>query len=545
MRQDRCSTRRELLRDALTLGVSAAAAGAVAGCGTLQEKAQLVTGPAPPDYTPPPPDAPAALTRGLQRLTWGPRPGDIAHAQQIGLHAFIEEQLAAPNPPAPAASGGRLLPDLRDILPPGSGRNALTLEEDPAVAWRVNALEVQQMQEDAPELLYSTSDAQLLLETQQAALLRAVYSRYQLREVMADFWTNHFNIYALKNDGRALIPVDTERVLRPHLLGRFREMLFASAHSPAMLSYLDNHQNRRGVANENYARELLELHTLGVKSGYTQKDIQETARCFTGWTVQGGFLRGQFVYNDALHDPGAKNIPFLGLTLAPGGGRNDAECVLECLATHQATALFLAQKLCRRFLGEAPETIVQKAATAYRKQDTDIRAMLRPILLDGLAAGMGVKPLVRRPLDLTVAALRALNADTDCGEGLQRHLASMGQPLYQWPMPDGFPEKPSAWAGSFLPRWQFLRALTANAIPGTRIDLQAPLSAAGAHDDAAVLETLMELLTGRPRSAPELTALREPLRQHFARARAAGLPEAPLCAEAAALILAAPLCQWR
>src|SRR5207237_5908423 len=122
------------------------------------------------------------------------------------------------------------------------------------------------------------SDEQLLNEIQQAAILRAAYSTHQLREILADFWTNHFNIYALKAEGRVLVPTDAEQVVRPHVLGTFHDMLVASAHSPAMLTYLDNQQNRRGVANENYARELLELHTLGVKRGYTQQDVQEDAR---------------------------------------------------------------------------------------------------------------------------------------------------------------------------------------------------------------------------------------------------------------------------
>src|SRR4029077_14134157 len=145
------------------------------------------------------------------------------------------------------------------------------------------------------------------------------------------FWTNHFNIYALKLEGRSLVPIDTERVLRPHVLGNFEEMLTGCAHSPAMLTYLDNKENRNGVANENYARELLELHTLGVKSGYSLKDIQAVARCFTGWTVQTGFKRGLPDYDPANHDDGLKYIPFLNLTIRPNGGKQDAAQVLDAL----------------------------------------------------------------------------------------------------------------------------------------------------------------------------------------------------------------------
>ena len=182
----------------------------------------------------------------------------------------------------------------------------------------MDGLETQQDVSDAPDAMDCMPDSQLMTETQQAALLRAVYSTHQLRETLADFWTNHFNIFALKNNERVLLPTDAERALRPHLMGKFRDLLNASAHSPAMLSYLDNQLNRRGVANENYGRELLELHTLGVHSGYTQKDIQEVARCFTGWRVRKGFVKmnltnlktpyNGFEFGPYQHDSGAKYV---------------------------------------------------------------------------------------------------------------------------------------------------------------------------------------------------------------------------------------------
>ncbi len=366
-----------------------------------------------------------------------------------------------------------------------------------------------------------------------------------MRETLADFWTNHFNIYALKNDGRVLIPTDTEKVLRPHLLGTFREMLTASAHSPAMLAYLDNQQNKKGVANENYARELLELHTLGVKSGYTQKDIQAVARCFTGWTIKNGFRRGQFQYVADLHDPGRKYIPFLDLTIAPGGGQKDADTVLEHLALHPATARFVSRKLCRRFLGNASDATVEKAASAYLKSGSDIRATLRPILLDALLTPAENRPILKRPLDMVVSSLRVLAADAYCGEGVQRHLAAMGQPLYQWPMPDGFPEKAVAWTGSLLPRWNFALALTSNTIPETKVDLNAPIVAAKAHTDAAILDALIETILSRSPEDAEVGALRTKVGAHVEQARQNGVPDAVVLAEAAGLLLASPLFQWK
>jgi len=515
---EEASTRRAFLRQSALAGAGLGLAllGAT-GCEDLRKEARSVTGPALPGWSPLPRDAgaAAAVVHVLNRVAFGPRPGDVARVAAIGAAAYIEEQLAD------------------------------RMDEDPAVGWRVNALEVQQDEQDAPDALSSLSDDQLLTETQQAALLRAVYSRHQLREVLADFWTNHFNIYALKNEGRVLIPSDTERVLRPHLLGTFRDLLVASAHSPAMLAYLDNSQNRRGVANENYARELLELHTLGVKSGYTQRDIQAVARCFTGWTVTTGFARGQFAYEPDLHDNSRKAIPFLHLTIAPDGGERDAETVLEHLAAHPATARFISRKLCRRFLGQAPDAVVEKAASAYLKSGSDIRATLRPILLDALLAPDGRRPILKRPLEMLVSALRALAADTDGGAPLQKHLTDMGQPLYQWPMPDGFPEKASAWTGSLLPRWNFALALAANAIPGTAIDLDAPLQAAAATTDDARLDTLLGTVFSRPPGDPALQTMREQVRRHIETARRNGVPDSTLLAEATGLLLASPAFQWR
>ena len=391
------------------VAVGAIALGAV-GCGEVRKQAQKLTGPLPAAYTALPQDvvAVASALHVLNRVGFGPKPGDVAHVVQVGPAAWIEEQLAYRVEKRSTIFSG--LPG------PTTPVEVDQLEEDPTVEWRVNALDTQQQEQDSPDTLYCTDYDQIQREMAQAALLRAIYSRHQLREQMADFWTNHFNIFSLKNDGRALLPVDTARVLRPHVLGRFHEMLTASAKSPAMLAYLDNNQNQKrdprtgGGANENYARELLELHTLGVKSGYTMKDIQAVARCFTGWTVMEGFKRGQFDYHAGSHDDGMKYIPFLNLTIQPNGGQKDADRVLETLSAHPATARFLVQKLCRRFLGEVPPEVAAKAESAYLRSGGDIRQTIRPILLDSdaLLKTTGRKPILKRPLDMMVSAARAL-----------------------------------------------------------------------------------------------------------------------------------------
>jgi len=511
-------TRRDWLqRSALAgAGLGAALLGG-AGCSSLRQETRSLIGPTPASYTPLPHNAPAtsAALHVANRVAFGPRPGEVARIAEIGPAAWVEEQLGD------------------------------AMDEDPAVSWRVNSLDTQELVEDEPDVMYSTEYEQLLTETQQAALLRATYSRHQLRETMADFWTNHFNIYALKSDGQALVPTDTEKVLRPHTLGSFPEMLAASAHSPAMLNYLDNKLNRNGVANENYARELLELHTLGVKSGYTQKDIQEVARCFTGWTIKTGWQRGQFEYDNARHDQGRKYIPFLNLTIAPNRGQQDADDVLAQLGVHPATGRFLARKLCRRFLGQAPDAVVEKAASAFVKSRGDIRALLRPILLDALLTPDLNRPILKRPLDMVVSSLRALAADTNGTAPLQKHLAAMGQPLYQWPMPDGFPEKATAWTGSLLPRWNFALALTSNTIDGTQVDLTPPLVAAGARTEEGIQDTLIATVLNRPADTPDLQSLRARIRTHGTKAHQAQVPAEMILAETTGLLLASPAFQWK
>ena len=507
-------------------GLGLLALAALAGCKALRQDARDLTGRPETAFAPASrhPEAHTAL-HTLNRVAFGPLPDDVQKIAERGIGNYLEEQLA-------------------DTLP-----------ESRAVTWRVAGLDVQGEVESEPDTLDSLADEQILRETQQAALLRAVYSTHQLRETLVDFWTNHFNIYALKNDERVLIPVDAERVIRPHILGSFRAMLTASAHSPAMLSYLDNQLNKRGVANENYARELLELHTLGVHSGYSQRDIQEVARCFTGWRVRKGFIPptlanlktpyNGYEYAPNLHDDGAKYVPFLHLTLLPNAGQRDADTVLERLAAHPATARFLAAKLCHRYLGAAPPDIVNKAASAYLRHDTDIRALLRPILLDTLPEGKPTRPILKRPLEFVASALRTLAADTDGSANVQQHLTAMGQPLYQWPMPDGFPEKPAAWSGSLLGRWNFALALTANTIAGTTVDLSAITQRFAAKSDVQRADALMETILQRPADAPELARTRQQIAAHLQQARAAHVSETNAFAEAAGLVLSAPAFQWR
>lgn len=307
----------------------------------------------------------------------------------------------------------------------------------------------------------------VLEQLQRAAILRAVYSPWQLRERMADFWGNHFSIFARKGLAVYRKPQDERDVVRAHCLGSFPDMLRASARSTAMLLYLDQQASNFVQPNENYARELLELHSLGLEAGYTQKDVMEAARCFTGWTEERRFLKGkgQFVFREDIHDKGTKVV--MGHTIHPAGVE-EGEKIIEIVAMHPATARHLSKKLCQNFLGREDDVVVKPVSDAYMASKGDIKTMLR-VIFDLSEQGLA-QPAIKRPFDVAVTAIRALGAETDGGSGMQTHLAKMGQPLYQWPMPDGFPVEAVAWKGSLLARWNFALDLAGGKISGTSLN---------------------------------------------------------------------------
>jgi uncharacterized protein (DUF1800 family) len=234
----------------------------------------------------------------------------------------------------------------------------------------------------------------VIRELQQAKLLRAVYSRRQLYEVMVDFWSNHFNVFAAKDADRWLVTAYDRDTIRPHALGRFRDLLLATAQSPAMLFYLDNWLSvaeratpkrsssdatlRRGI-NENYARELMELHTLGVDGGYTQRDVGEVARCFTGWTIRRTYQQPEFVFESRVHDRGKKLV--LGTRIPAGGGIEDGLKIIDLLSRHPSTARFIATKLARRFVNDdPPPSLVDRVGEVFRDSDGDIKETLRAVV---------------------------------------------------------------------------------------------------------------------------------------------------------------------
>lgn len=417
--------RREMLQAAL------AGAGAyfLSGCGpglrSLVGSKNLGVAELPPH--------PGPITRTLNRLAYGFNLRAAQEVQDLGRERWIERQLRAEE------------------------------EEDAWLALQLQRLDVFSL---APAELRDLPEGEVVTQLQQAAVLRSVYGRNQLLERMVEFWSDHFNIYARKRFAAWRKPLDEVSVIRKHSLGKFPDLLFHSAKSPAMLEYLDNDANLNGKPNENYARELMELHTVGVNGGYTQQDVQEVARCFTGWTIENRFgrARGTFRFDPSQHDFGEKMV--LGHRLSAGGGVEDGEQVLRILSEHPNTARFLAGKLVDRFLGEGHHEWRERLADIYLQTGGDIRAMLGPMLLSREL--LDSPPLPKRPFDFVVSALRALNATTD-GRGVLRYLVDMGQPSYEWPMPDGYPIAPEAWTGSLLGRWNFALDLLSGAVPGTSV----------------------------------------------------------------------------
>jgi uncharacterized protein (DUF1800 family) len=321
----------------------------------------------------------------------------------------------------------------------------------------------------------------------EAKILRAVYSSRQLEEVLDDFWFNHFNVFLDKGADRYLVTAYERDAIRPHVVGKFRDLLEATAKSPAMLFYLDNWQSvgpnapgagrgngkqaRRGL-NENYGRELMELHTLGVNGGYTQKDVTEVARCFTGWTINQPQRGGQFTFNPRLHDNGEKVV--LGVRIPAGGGQSDGEKVLDILAHQPATAHFISRKLAMRFVADdPPESLVARMAETFQKSDGNIRAVLETMLKSKEFWSEGAyRSKMKSPLEMVASAVRAANGDVDFAFPLVNQVAQLGEPLYRKIEPTGYSNSSKEWMNSagLMARMNFALQLADNKIPGVKVE---------------------------------------------------------------------------
>jgi len=534
---------------------------------------------------------PQRAWHALNRLTFGPRPGDLQHVMDQGVDNWIDEQLA-PNKIDDSAIDARLSPlrtlrmstrELLDNFPPPPlvklvADGKMTLPSDPekraiyqAELERLREKQARQQQDRGdqgfppkfgpqsadmlepygpsgenrsgqlmrmePEQRYHEllrlSDGQTLplnhlapkqrellltgftpaqretamalvnpqmvvtTELQEGKLLRAIYGDRQLEEVMTDFWFNHFNVFLGKGGDRYLITAYEREVIRPHALGKFKDLLVAAAQSPAMLFYLDNWtnvgpnsdfarygpirpRNRAGAANanqkltglnENYARELMELHTLGVNGGYTQRDVTEVAKVFTGWTLQEPRRGGDYIYLERRHEPGSKTV--LGRTIKQHG-EDEGRQVLDLLAHHPATAHFICTKLAQRFVSDnPPPALVDHLAKTFLKTDGDIREVLRTMFHSREFWSVDAyRAKVKTPLEFIASAVRASGADVQDAMPLVQALNRMGMPLYGAQPPTGYSMKAETWVNSaaLLNRMNFALTLAAGRLPGVTVD---------------------------------------------------------------------------
>jgi uncharacterized protein (DUF1800 family) len=548
-------------------------------------------------------NADEAILHALNRLAYGPRPGDVERVRQMGLGKWIAQQLAPnsiddravnarlENFPTLAMSTSRLIEeypqpkqaqkqetksaqatartslkpsdapsssaavgpsaqshspelDLADhaSMPPsmktepsvdtrapagnpataGGGKRNLLSGPDPNAVPRVIADDSKRPQRVIEELAM-------------AKVARAIYSERQLQQVMDDFWFNHFNVYAAKGEDKWYLTSYERDVIQPHTWGKFKDLVTATAKSPAMLFYLDNflsadpraaqrqaalrsmRQNRGGFArpprppqpqgqqpakkntpglNENYGRELMELHTLGVEGGYTQKDVTELARCFTGWTIEKPRQNPEFKFDERLHDPDPKIV--LGKKIH-AGGMKDAEQAIELLAKHPSTAKFISTKLARRFVSDNPPmSLVTRMAQTFQSSDGDIHAVMHTMIYSPeFWSREAYRAKIKTPFEVVVSAVRALGTDVDTAMPLVQWVGRIGEPLYQCQPPTGYADKAEAWVntGALLNRLNFSLTLAGNKVRGARTDVAALLGT-DATEPKIALERAVQIFLG-------------------------------------------------
>jgi uncharacterized protein (DUF1800 family) len=442
----------------------------------------------------------------LNRIAFGPRPGDVERVRAIGIDRYIDQQLH----PQRVADPG-MAARLSDLASIGMSSREIAREyELPQLQARRERKQNAQADPAGaptkPDPLRQKANG-VIVELAEQKVLRAIYSERQLEEVLTDFWFNHFNVDARKGPARFMLTEYERETIRPHVLGKFRDLLEATAKSPAMLFYLDNWmsaspatgemlpprlargpfggrvvvpggvrqrpqaKNAPKGLNENYGRELMELHTLGVDGGYTQKDVTEVARAFTGWTIQNPRRGGGFIFNPRLHDSGQKVV--LGHIIKAGGGQSDGEQVLDILAKEPATARFIASKLARRFVSDTPPpALVDRAAARFRATDGDLREVTRTILTSPeFLAPESYRAKVKTPFEFVVSAARAVAADVQEALPLVRQLQQLGMPLYQCQPPTGYKDTADAWVntGALVSRMNFALTLAGNRLRGVSV----------------------------------------------------------------------------
>ncbi len=505
------------------------------------------------------------------RLAFGARPGELERVLAQGLEGWLESQLTAP-PTAPELASrlqGISALELPVLELPRRFPSVTTLVRDAIEAgvlpadFTPESLGTETAREAfGPRLVAFAQQRgirpqrELFEQLKAQKLLRAVYAENQLTEVLTDFWLNHFNVPVTHTVARTYLLAFERDAIRPHVLGRFRDLLGATARHPAMLYYLDNAQSaapesavamveerpsraRRGVRrerraatamstatenpyrpqgiNENYARELLELHTLSVDGGYVQRDVTEVARAFTGWTAHppgadaeavrrrvklakradaGRIFEEGFLFRPDFHDGGPKIV--LGHSLPAGRGIEDGQEVLDLLAAHPATARHLARKLAVRFVSDdPPAALVERLAARFVERQGDLEAVMRTLVESPefwSREAIGAK--IKSPFELAVSALRGLGAEVSRTSETIQWIARMGQPLYGYQAPTGYPDEAGFWvnAGSLLGRMNFGLSLAAGRVRGVRFDLARLAGYREPESRPAALDTYLALL---------------------------------------------------
>jgi uncharacterized protein (DUF1800 family) len=471
-----------------------------------------------------------AILHALNRLGFGPRPGQVEQIEKTGLENWIQAQLhpeAISDPvvdarlarfPALGLSAAALL----DQYPPqdvAAKRLGLKVDE------YQKRLQEQAKQPGGANSLPFKDPNEIVNEVMEAKMIRAVYSERQLAEQLSDFWFNHFNIFIYKDVDRwYLIPYERDAI-RPHVLGKFRDLLEATAKSPAMLFYLDNSSSadphafdrlklhpararpgeklpplgpRRGL-NENYGRELMELHTLGVDGGYKQEDVIEVARAFTGWTIESPRENPEFYFDERIHDPDPKRM--LGKKIK-GGGIKDGEQVLDLLVKDPHTARHISMQLAEHFVSDdPPPALVARMAKTFEKSNGDIRAVMTAMIYSPeFWSRAAFRAKVKTPFELVASTTRALGADVDQPLQLAQWVSRIGEPLYQCLTPNGYSDKAAAWVstGALLNRVNFAVALTSNKVRGAQVDISSLVGTdTGANPHLALDRVESEFLAGQ------------------------------------------------
>ena len=573
-----------------------------------------------------------AILHALNRLTYGPRPGDVERVRQMGLAKWIDQQLnpnsiddraldarlenyptlrmssanliaeypqpkqaekqAAQQAQTPQSQGPQRRSDIAAAViardsqlsqsqAPAPGRNnkaansAPSGQVDEGNSGTSAPVRPASMKDSSTEANPATRGAgkrdvlgggdpnavpraiaddskrpvRIVEELAMAKVTRAVYSDRQLQQIMDDFWFNHFNVFAGKGEDRYYLTSYERDVIQPHTLGKFKDLLTATSKSPAMLFYLDNFlsadpraaqraaqeramrqqararrfgqplpqqqqqakKNDRGL-NENYGRELMELHTLGVDGGYTQKDVTEVARCFTGWTIDKPREIANFKFDERLHDPDPKMV--LGKKIH-ADGMKDGEEVIDLLVHHPSTAKFISTKLARRFVSDnPPSALVARMAVTFQSSDGDIRAVLKTMIYSPeFWSREAYRAKIKTPFELVVSAARALGADVDTPMPLVQWTGRIGEPLYQCQPPTGYADKGDAWVntGALLNRLNYSLALAGNKVRGSRSDVPSLLGMDSTTDAKAALTRAVQLFLGGQTAATTVETLEKQL----------------------------------